>query len=214
MPEPEVEEPFQLPPSGGHHPLPRAEPFFQDQMQPTPADQWNSPRKQGFHVKLPSGNVCRVKRTMDFLEMARKGEMPNPLAAIVIKMVESGEPIADLQKLPPESQLQMLVFIDEQVCRMMVEPRCMIPPEKDDEGNDVIAEFWQPPVAGCISILDLTQEDRLFLFNVSQGGPTDLASFRSMQEGLVEAVGSRKGVPKPTKRTGGVDRPKRSSARN
>src|SRR5205814_1313138 len=125
-------------------------------------------------LTLPSGNVCRVHRLMDFAELARSGSIPNPLGAFVMKMIEAGSPTIDLQALPDaESQLQAILFIDEQVCRMMIEPKCYIPPETDEQGEPVAAETWQAP-AGCISILDLTQDDRLFLFNVSQGGTTDL----------------------------------------
>ncbi len=185
----------------------------QDNLAPTPAESWNGPRVQGFLVELPSGNICRVKRLMDMKELAIAGKIPNPLGQTVMRMISEGEPALDLQQITPAEQVQAILFMDSQVCRMMIEPRCMIPPEKDDEGNDVIAELWKPP-AGCISILDLTQEDRLFLFNVSNGGVTDLATFRRVQNGLVEVASSRPRVPRPTKRTGGTQRARSRSKRS
>lgn len=190
---------------------PAPEPLRQDEMVVTSPDQWNSPRKQGFLVQTPSGNVCRVHRTMDFKALVQSGHLPNPLGAIVLKQLEAGNPMLDMQTLTPEAQLQAVLFMDEQVCRMMIDPRCLIPPEKDENGEPINAEEWRAP-AGAISILDLTQEDRLFLFNVAQGGATDMATFRQVQDGFMEAVEARKRVPRPTKRTGGTQRTKRGGA--
>lgn len=192
--------------------IPPAPEPHQDDLEVTDPSDWNSPRKQGFMVRLPSGNVCRVKRLMDFADLARGGKIPNPLGAQVLRMIEEGSPTIDLHTLPPDSQLQAVLFIDEQVCRMMIEPRCYIPPETDADGQPVDAEQWVAP-AGAISILDLTQDDRLFLFNVSQGGTTALTSFRDLQTRIVEAVEARQSVPRPTKRTNGGRGAKRTAKR-
>lgn len=206
---PEISERTEETPASTLRIPPAPEPLRQDQMEVTSPDQWNSPRKQGFLVQTPSGNVCRVHRTMDFMELVKSGKVPNPLGALIMQRLEENESAVDLQTMPPEAQVQAVIFMDEQVCRMMIEPRCMIPPEKDENGDPVVAETWQPPI-GAISILDLTQEDRLFLFNVAQGGATDLATFRLIQNRVVEGVEARKHTPRPTKRTGGTERTRRS----
>jgi hypothetical protein len=60
---------------------------------PTPADQWASPRKQGFIVELPSGNILRMRRIMNIVQAVKDGTIPNPLGDIVQRQISAGLPM-------------------------------------------------------------------------------------------------------------------------
>lgn len=179
----------------------------------TPPDSWQSPRRQGFPVLLPSGNVARVRRTMDLLTLAKSGSIPNPLGSIVQKMIDEGRPTFGLGELEGDALTQAFDLIDTTVVNAMVEPRVALPPEKDEEEKVINPELWQAP-PGMISIMDLSMEDRLFIVQVAHGGTTDLNSFRVQQAGVVQAVAPGKGTATkakrvaPTKRTGGTSKRK------
>jgi hypothetical protein len=144
----------------------------------TPASAWNSERLRGFAVKLPSGNVCFVKRTLDLMILLKSGRIPNPLANEIQKQIDSGSPNLDMQSMEPEPLDQLLQLVDETIAKMVIKPQVMLVPEGEN------GLTWSPP-EGCVSIADFTPEDRFFLFQVAQGGVTDLESFRQQQESLV-----------------------------
>lgn len=153
-------------------------PNDQNDLQVTDANAWRSSRKEGFVVRLPSGNTCRVRRTMDLMTMLRAGKIPNPLAKIVRESIRSsGDPTKmDTSDLDEEALEQMMDMIDKGAAKAIIEPPVMFPPDDEDD-----PENWVPP-EGNISIYDLTIEDRMFVFNVAQGAAGDLNSFRRLQD--------------------------------
>lgn len=151
------------------------------QLEVTPAEQWNSPRKQGFLVQLPSGQVIRVRRTMNIVKAIEAGTLPNPLNETVQRNIAAGSPELVLPNLSGLEAQQAMDLIDQTVLLAVVEPPVKIPPE------DQSAELWEPP-PGCLSIMDVTMTDRLFIAQVAQGGSTDLDKFREQQEIVVEPV--------------------------
>jgi hypothetical protein len=81
----------------------------------------------------------------------------------------------------------------------MIVPKVMLVPPGE---NPLI---WRPdPETGCISIYQLSDEDKMMLYSVAQGGATSLASFRTEQEELLALVSDVKSVVKATKRTAGA----------
>lgn len=157
----------------------------QRQLPPTQAGAWRSPRKEGFVVMLPSGNAARVKRTLDLYDLVKSGRIPNRLIKVVQKMMGDGK--FDAAELSPETLdvetlQQMAQFIDVVATRVMIDPRCVAPPPGTE-----YPETWDPP-EGCISIHDLTEEDKLFLFHVAQGGVADVEQFRVEQKAALAAL--------------------------
>src|SRR4051794_1006641 len=63
---------------------------------PTSAEQWASPRKQGFIVELPSGNILRMRRLMNIVQAVKDGTIPNPLGEIVQRQINAGLPMIKL----------------------------------------------------------------------------------------------------------------------
>lgn len=182
-------------------------------LKPTPSEEWKSPRQLGFLVKLPSGNVARIKRLLDLPGLLKNGLVPNPLASHIQKSLEEGMDTLQLSDLSADAQIQALDLIDDGVVRSMIEPRVLLVPEGINP--DV---FETPP--GSISIMDLTLEDRMFVYQAAQGGTADPDRFRGINVesaqriaesrrqpiGDVESPQPRKAAPKPTKRTNGTQR--------
>ena len=154
---------------------------------PTSAAEWRSARKQGFLVTLPSGQNVMVRRTLDLFERLRDGKIPNPLAGIVSEMIENKSQQVDMSNMDETALAQMLMYIDETVVRMMISPQVVMEPANAPAG-------WEPP-AGCIATSDIDLADKIFLFNVAQGGTADLATFRAQAEALVGSVPDGNGIP-------------------
>lgn len=161
----------------------------------TTAEEWHSPRVEGFPVQLPSGNVARVRRTMDLMVLLKAGKIPNPLAQKVQEMIDQGKVTLAVEDMDQQTIEQLGRLQMETVAQVLVSPRCMIPPEDAPDPS-----VWEPP-PGCISTYDLTPEDLAFLWNIAQGGTTDLESFRELTATFVAASQNGGHVPQPTKRT-------------
>lgn len=147
----------------------------------TPLEDWKSPRKSGFLIELPSGNVCRIRRTFHLLELIKSGSLPNPLRSVVEDSMDKGQYALNLAAMDTEARIQALDLLDHEVVAAMIEPRVLIPPEGVDP------EVFQAP-PGAISIMDLTVDDRTFIVTVAHGGTTDVTKFRAEQESVVESV--------------------------
>lgn len=170
---------------------PMAAGVIQPQAQvPTSAAAWRSARKEGFLVTLPSGQTVKIRRTLDLFERLRDGRIPNPLAGIVVDMIENKREQVDMSKLDERSLGQMLALIDETITKMMIEPQVTLEPSDAPIG-------WEPP-EGFISTADIEIDDKLFLFNVAQGGTADLATFRAQAASFVGSVSDGNGVQDAT----------------
>jgi hypothetical protein len=172
----------------------------------TSSEDWKSPRKAGFLIELPSGNVARIRRTMNLLELVKSGQIPNPLGKIVEGMISRGEVGINMQTLDMEARIQALDMVDAAVVAAMVEPRVIIPPE------GVNPEVFQTP-PGAISIMDLTNEDKIFITQVAQGGTADVEKFREEQSRLMESLRFGTDKPVPPKQLARAKRAGSSSKR-
>jgi hypothetical protein len=153
---------------------------------PTSAAAWRSARKQGFLVTLPSGQTVKIRRTLDLFERLRDGRIPNPLAGIVVEMIENKREQVDMSKLDGTSLGQMLALIDDTITKMMIEPQVVLEPVDAPLG-------WEAP-EGFISTSDIEIDDKMFLFNVAQGGTADLATFRAQAAAFMGSVPDGDGV--------------------
>lgn len=141
-------------------------------LQVTPASQWKQARL-GKLVELPSGRVVKVRTTFDIFAALREGFIPNPLAQILQGQIQ-GKSI--VENLDSSALGQMDEFIQRIVCDEVIEPKfCMVP-----EGEDF--KTWEPEDENMVSVMDLTSNDRSFIFQVVQGGTTNLETFRSQSQ--------------------------------
>lgn len=153
---------------------------------PTSAADWRSARKKGFTVTLPSGQAALVRRTLDLFARLEREEIPNPLAGIVTKLIQ-GEPVEmSEESIGQEGMAQMLTEMNNTIVAMMIVPEVMHVPE--DAPWD-----WEPP-EGKISTADVDLMDKVFLYNVAQGGTADLAKFRKDAKAFLEPLPDGTGI--------------------
>lgn len=153
------------------------------ELQVTSAQTWRTQAKEGFVTELPSGNVARIRRTMNLFDMLEKGEIPNPLAGRIKEMINAGSggiptvtgPDAD------EAVPQLLDLIADQVVQIFVEPRV----ERQPKDWDVEKQGKWEPSEGAIAIDDITMQDRMFVFAFAQGMALDLEAFRRQSEEIM-----------------------------
>lgn len=156
------------------------------------ASSWISQR--GQVIELPSGNKARVIRTMSMTTGVKNGTIPNPLRSVLSKMIETNAPMNKKDAENPEVIEQMNKLMVSAVCEAMVNPRVVVPPEDENW------ETWYPTEPNTISIVDMSPEDRVFVYGVAQGGTTDLKSFREQQEQFMASLADESEVPVPPKR--------------
>jgi hypothetical protein len=171
-----------------------------DNLVVTPASSWQT--VEGFPVKLPSGNVARMKRTMDIITMVKSGRIPNPLAKIVLDAIRTKGTFGfDMENMEPEAVPQLFGLIDDVAIGCMLEPRVERPyTAKDETPEEVQKENDWRPSPGAISLKQLDEIDKMFLFRVAMGGTTDLESFRSAMESSMATSQDGQVVQQPAKR--------------
>lgn len=160
-------------------------------------------------IELPSGHVALCNRIgmKSFLE---KGTIPDTLTPIVEGMIR------DKQFLPPEkakevaSDLKVVLetqeMLDRALVMTVVSPKVHLPPgcavcgkwqdyNDDDAHNRKSSNFSHDYVQedrreDRLYSDEVDLEDKLFLFNWSVGGGTDLTSFRAGWQESLEAMAS------------------------
>jgi hypothetical protein len=162
----------------------------------TPASAWKRKTETvtSFPVTLPSGNVARLRRTLDLPQLLTSGKIPNPLAGVVNEMITSKKPSADMRKVPEKDRIQvvtqMVQLINKQLPKIFVEPVVESQPVHWDEAEQ---GEWAPN-EGALSIDEIDPEDAVFAFQFAQGGPTEVASFREQSAALVADLADGEGV--------------------
>lgn len=141
-----------------------------DELQPTEGRVWRAPREKGITVKLPSGNVARIRPVgMDLV--VRVGYIPGVLANTIVGMIETGhgEPptSADL-----EEEKEWFRFLDCLCELAFVAPRIVKEPQADDE----------------ISIDDVELQDKMAIWRVLGAPARALVDYFQRQAQPVEAV--------------------------
>lgn len=136
----------------------------------TPADQF----RQGDLVRLPSGRVVRI-RPLPLTALLTAGVIPNKLLAVAEKYAAEGTK-AQLVDKEVREFLELINFV---VQVALIEPR-IVPLIKPKTVSEDLAEILSPPLPeGCITHFDLTDEDRMFIFDYAQRGPEALKPFRA-----------------------------------
>jgi hypothetical protein len=152
---------------------------------PNTAKEWKARRQLGFTVELPSGMKVHVRRTFDLLTRLKKdkgdpGAIPNPLAAMVEEMIEGKRAGLDPKTMDQETVGQMIAMFDQTLEAMMIVPRFQARP-KGSKWD------WEPD-EDAIGPFDIGLEDKVFLFQLAQGGTADLATFRQQSLDIVASV--------------------------
>lgn len=185
------------------------------------ASNWRK-RSEGTAVELPSGNValCRRVGLKAFLD---RGAVPDYLAPIIQGVIR------EKSFMPPEQQKELVNdvkalaqtedMMDRALVMTVLEPRVKMPPGcaecgqylnlNDDNIHNPNSEkfghdYIQSEREGDVVYADeVDMEDKVFLFQWSVGGGTDLQSFREGYRQSVEAVRALQVAPQPSKRVAG-----------
>lgn len=189
------------------------------ELAPTPAGEWgkqSSAVDDGFLVTLPSGNRAKVRRTLDLPVLLKAGKIPNPLAGIIQRMIDTGDPSIDTSNMTPKALQQLLDLLDSTVERVMIQPRVSRPlgqqPTEDWDQYLERIQDWEPE-PDTISVFDVEMNDKLFLFSLAQGAAADLESFRDEQTAALGAVQAGTSVGSAPEPTGGAAGPNRAARR-
>lgn len=144
---------------------------------PTSASNW---KKSGAVLTLPSGNVVRVKNP-GIMGMAHAGMVPNGLMSLIMDSVQKGsEPKAEELFSADLKVDEMFQMIDSAVLMMVVEPEIHSVPDSPEERNPDL-----------LYIDDINEEDKMFLWQWSTGGTTDVEQFRKESR---DVLGSLSGL--------------------
>jgi len=121
-------------------------------------------------LELPSGLVVKVKNPGGMQAYLSQGKIPNTLLPLVqqgikqggVDQAEVGKAIED-----PAAIADMLDLVNTMVIDTCVEPRVYPAPEDEDDRDDDL-----------VYIDEMSDSDRMFIFNWVNSGVTDLARFR------------------------------------
>lgn len=148
-------------------------------LKPTAPSEWKAPDKAGDLISLPSGNVVRCLRPgMDgFLEL---GIIPNALLPIVdAALTEHKVPTME-QVIEDQSTLVAAAkFTDDVVLHCVMEPKIYPTPDVSN------GEAYEP---GRVYLENLTDEDKVFIFQFAVGGTRSVQRFRESQVADVAAL--------------------------
>lgn len=180
----------------------------------TSAEAWGRKKStvDGFVTELPSGNVVKMRRTLDLPVLLQTGQIPNPLAHIVQGMMQQGTSEFPKEMQDMKAVQQLMELLDSTVERCFIEPQVSrpIPKGRDPEigPNETDEEFmarlseWKPE-AGKVSIFDIELPDKMYVFSVAQGAAADLARFRQESAAALGDVSLGEGVQDSASGTGG-----------
>lgn len=173
-------------------------------LQPTSVEEWGG-AEEGFLITLPSGKVCRIKRTLDMTVQLSAGLIPNPLATIIRQSMHSGEGNFMKEAAKDDKALeQMMAMVDRNVVNSVVEPKISMPdPRGDNEGDEAYVKRlneWKP-TPGTLSIWMVDVQDRLYIMTVAQGRAADLESFLLEQKSGLDAVPASREVRRAAQRS-------------
>ena len=131
---------------------------------------WRKPREEGYVIRLPSGNMARLRPVaLDVLIIS--GKLPDLLTQLAAKSLWAETDTATIgdQVELAKGYAELINII---VPAAMMEPRIVEKPQADDE----------------ISLDDLQFSDKVAIFQLASGGTTLLQNFRDEQTPNVEPV--------------------------
>lgn len=153
----------------------------------TSASQWKSKSAQGGELKVPSGNVCLVRKPDGMRVFMSKGMIPNSLMPIVQNAIAEGtkgnskpvDPAKLMEEVlsDPQKLADMIGLIDAVVVDTVLEPKVAAVPENYDDRDDDV-----------LYVDDIDMDDKMFIFQFAVGGTRDLESFRREQESTMAVV--------------------------
>jgi hypothetical protein len=150
-------------------------------------------------IELPSGLFMTVKNT-SLSTFIQTGQIPNSLMSVVTGAVnskkKSDKDTMDQIIADPKALAKMFEAVDKFVTLIAIDPEVSMPPVNDvDRRGDLLYAD------------EIEMGDKMFLFQRSIGGTTDLESFRRELAAGVDLVQQREDVGQSPKRSPRTKRP-------
>lgn len=158
---------------------------------PTSASSWKKKTTGGTLVVCPSGNSMTIT-TPGMQAFISNGVIPNALMGIVQESMKAGkapteEAMGSLLD-DPDKLAQILNLADSVVIYCALEPTVLAAPTEmvmNDEGNPVrqaVSFDDNRRDAEILYVDEIDLSDKMYIFNIAVGGPSDMAPFRQEQE--------------------------------
>lgn len=158
---------------------------------PTSVSEW---KKTPDPIELPSGKFIVVKPA-SLTSYIQTGQIPNSLMSVIQSQVNSrkkanktGEEVMSEIVENPDGLRDLFSMVDRYVCLVALEPRVYPVPELEDRDPD------------RLYVDELDASDKMYLFQRSMGGTTDLESFRRELAAGLDLVQQREDVVDPPQR--------------
>lgn len=162
----------------------------------TPVSDW---KKVPDPIELPSGKFMVVSNT-SLMTFIQTGQIPNTLMSVVTGAVnskkKSQKDTMDEIMSKPEELAKMFEAVDKFVTLVAIEPKVHMAPAAGTSRDDSL-----------LYTDEIDMGDKMFLFQRSVGGTTDLESFRRELASGVDIVQQREDVELPPKRSPRSKRP-------
>lgn len=142
------------------------------ELQVTSPSAWKTPEAAGDLLELPSGNVVRCIRPgmQGFIEI---GIVPNPLLPIVDQSLKEHKLMTVDEIIDDQSTLLAAAeFTDNVVMHCVTSPKIYPTPDVEKD------EPWEE---GRLYLSQVTEEDKVFIFQFSVGGTRSVQRFRESQ---------------------------------
>jgi hypothetical protein len=152
--------------------------------EPTSAAAWKKGKTEGLLVRVPSGNTALI-RTPGMEVFIRKGTIPNALIPLIQKSLKTGkepseEELADV--LGDEEGLDKIIDLAENVLvDVCIDPK--VYPAPTDENGDRLPDDHPDRDPNVLYADDVDFVDKMYIFSVATGGPSQMEAFRQ-QSGL------------------------------
>ena len=150
--------------------------------------------KTGGLLPLPSGATIKVHQRGGMQAFLRAGVIPNSLMSIIQAAIDKGEKpdmssvITD-DGVDPQMLDDMLKLADNITIMVTVDPQIHEVPEDEDDRDDAV-----------LYIDEISEEDKMFVFQWATGGTRDLDRFREELATNVADLGRGPAMARPAKR--------------
>lgn len=157
----------------------------------TSASQWRGGAGEGTPLRVPSGNVCLVRKASGLSMFLRDGKIPNPLIPLVEKSIQEGRAPtqAELDSVTDMDTQELIASIsqmaDKAALYLVIQP-ALFPVPRDNDGEEI--PFGLRKEIDGLWIDEVDFEDKMFIFNYAVGGTTDVEQFRQGQGEYLESL--------------------------
>jgi len=156
---------------------------------PTPAQAWKKKSSEGILVRVPSGNIAKI-RTPGIEVFVTQGVIPNGLMPIIMGAMKRGGPPKDddlVSMLENKETLQQIIDLSSAVTvYCCIDPVVLPVPMMMVDGKQVPDPDGRDPDALYVDDVDF--DDRMYIFGVAVGGTSNLERFREQQAALMESL--------------------------